>query len=1128
MLHTTDTVKRYDGPFTLDQVINYNIPYINDSDLIITVDGVVLAYNGDYGVTAIKSEGLVTGATITLYRDMPGETMVIRRKTPLTQEQDYPENGPFESTDVERSLDKLTMLAQENSYENQRFIKINNAEIASYNNELPPATDKPQMIVLTNKEIYLEEADPGAIRASQAMAEEAANRATEEANKAGTFADAAEENAQRAEDAMERAEVAAIPLGQEDGDVLSWNGERVAPEWKAIPIATEEKEGVSKPDGYTVNIQNGTLYANLDGSLKTATALKPLYHDMSEFNSSIVDIGGFAVLSPEVFAVCPSNFSYLVTPSGTAAHQISFIGPQDWFTTANQVNGKPPKLKKAILAGTWYKPELGDTIKCMEYYNTTTGEKYKHGFSCCMGNMDADGHFTPVLSFNNTTNWTNKNLYYIKDTELPEFTYPDPTGAGATSSFTFYFRSGEWGKPTEDVCTMYREDETTVPYFTLTSTLKPVSDLWEDGNMAVLGVHYLGSDGEKRAAYFDKCGPTILQDINYIIFETPIAEVYDTPPANAMKWGTMGIYAAGGYPKWEPGKTTYANSLGMRYDSETLGVNEAGALYAKIPPAATTETLGTVKPDGTTITISEDGTITSVGGGGGGGAGGSDLYGIRGDYATHYGILDCPNGLVHYTTENRTITTYPSITVQCAGADYKSVLASTLTYTIQSVTDVVLFYAEGELLEAGDVFYQEDEPQNGTSSYAAWYSPNVKKWQFKSNDTGNVWREAIATPLANIGITEGVITRVDYIGYRILDDDILAHKSDIPEGTFDTAISPLTVNRVEDVPANLSTYSDGAFAFLNNLAYSTTNSTNTFTQTSNGLAINIYGVGDTDTTTGLRPLKDNAHMKFYYSPAYGDKIYITKYYRSGDLENWYTSQRPSVLFGQLDANNMFYPKLILLVSSATFTMQVYYGDAIVSYPATGAIRYTFTNGTSCTSFSYSFSQSSKPINYYEFTESINGTLAVKINLAEDGTEEKIIDTGFPLAELGINAGIIDMKAIDSTEPASTTNMLKIAETYIERDGVKIWAPGTVTKGSHLQLLYDSTTVSVVNGRLTAAPIKAQTEANTTALGGLSFRKLTEAEYTALTTKNASTLYAVTSADGTMFELYLGTLALTLT
>lgn len=1110
MLSTTETIHRYeDGPYELNDVLQFPLPYINDEDLVVTANGATLIKDTDYGVTAIKSEGLIIGATITLYRAIEEPVITVQRKTPLTQEQDYPENGPFESTDIERSLDKLTMLAQENSFENQRFIKINNAEIASYNNELPPASDKPQMIVITNEEIYLEDADPGAIRDAQARAEDAADSAKEEADKAEAAASSAANSADRAEAAMDRAEVATIPLGQEDGDVLSWNGERVAPEWKPLPIATEQKEGIVKPDGYSVNVQDGTLYANLDGSLQTATVTTPLVHDMSEYNTNIVDIDGFAALSPKVYTLCPTSYTYKVDKAGTQVCSFKFYGPPNWFSTDIQTNGKPPKLDKTVLAGTWYKPEIGDTIKCMEYFITGTETKYQHGFSCCMGNMDNEGHFTPILVFDNSTNWEEKNLYYIPPSRLPEFTYSPPAPSTTYDIYHYSFRL------LSDKCTMLRVDQTTVPYFTFIQAIKPESDLWEDGSFQALGVSYLNSDGEETQAFFDDIGPQIFKQINFIVFETPVADNFDTPPINAMKFGEMGIYAAGGHPKWEPGKKTFSNTISLKYDDITLGVNEYDELYAKLPPVATTATAGIVKPDGETITIAADGTITAVGGGGGGGTtGGSDLYGIRGDYATHYGILDCPNGLIRYSTDNRTITTHTGIVLQCAGVAYKSTLASEIAYTIQSVTDVVLFYAEGELLEAGDVFYQEDEPQNGTSTYAAWYSPNVKKWQFKSNDTGNVWREAVATPIANIGITEGVITRVDYIGYRILDDDILAHKSDIPEGTFDSAISPLTVSNVVDVPGNYITYAED-FLFAGADVYNVLGSKSVSVSPANAnKQVQIYGVSNNpDPVTEFRPIKEGGLLLAYYVPKYGDVINVARYYRTGDLTTPYTSAMPTLVFGQMTEDRLFTPKLSVSKSSTTVAVSVYTGTPLVSYyPSTNRFTYTYTTSTMASQ--YHTVPSGMYVDSFKFYDSGQAVLM----MSYDGEEKYGFGLDVSLEELGINTMIIQLDPLNAAAPSNTTNMLKISETYIERDGEKIWQVGQVTKGSFLQLACDQKTITVENGKLVS---------KTPELGGLSLVKLTEAEYAALATKDASTMYVVTSEDGTMFELYLGTLALTM-
>ena len=53
------------------------------------------------------------------------------------------------------------------------------------------------------------------------------------------------------------------------------------------------------------------------------------------------------------------------------------------------------------------------------------------------------------------------------------------------------------------------------------------------------------------------------------------------------------------------------------YATESYVDEKVAAVKVEVP-VATTETAGKVKPDGTTITVDEDGTIHSVGGGGGG------------------------------------------------------------------------------------------------------------------------------------------------------------------------------------------------------------------------------------------------------------------------------------------------------------------------------------------------------------------------------------------------------------------------------------------------------------------------------------------------------------------------------
>lgn len=174
----------------------------------------------------------------------------------------------------------------------------------------------------------------------------------------------------------------------------------------------------------------------------------------------------------------------------------------------------------------------------------------------------------------------------------------------------------------------------------------------------------------------------------------------------------------------------------------------------------------------------------------------NEKYGIQGDYSTHYGILDCPNGLIDYNVTGKDITINAGMILQLAGQANKTTIASNITKTLTSNDNIVLFYSAGEFLEAGKVDYSIEEPaDNGASNYQAWYTPEVGQWQFKSNDTGNVWRQAIATPIANIYMNNSNITRIDYIGYRILDDDIFVQQSELE--TINESITTLTNDKAD-------------------------------------------------------------------------------------------------------------------------------------------------------------------------------------------------------------------------------------------------------------------------------------------------------------------------------------------
>lgn len=158
----------------------------------------------------------------------------------------------------------------------------------------------------------------------------------------------------------------------------------------------------------------------------------------------------------------------------------------------------------------------------------------------------------------------------------------------------------------------------------------------------------------------------------------------------------------------------------------------------------------------------------------------SEGDGIKGDYCTTYGIIDAPNGILT-NPSGMEVVLKQGVVLQLAGQDIKTTISGDLTHTITSTADCDLFYVSGttSLMEVAEIVWSRIEPDNGQAGVLAWWNPDNKKWKFKSNDTGNVWAEAVATPIAHIHTNGTTITRIDHIGYRILDDEVYALKSEV-------------------------------------------------------------------------------------------------------------------------------------------------------------------------------------------------------------------------------------------------------------------------------------------------------------------------------------------------------------
>lgn len=96
--------------------------------------------NTQYSLTGAGDDA---GGTLTVitsptdYTPLAGETLVIVREVPVTQETDYVENDPFPAETHERALDKLTMIAQELAERLDRTFTIPETDLVAGNFVLP-------------------------------------------------------------------------------------------------------------------------------------------------------------------------------------------------------------------------------------------------------------------------------------------------------------------------------------------------------------------------------------------------------------------------------------------------------------------------------------------------------------------------------------------------------------------------------------------------------------------------------------------------------------------------------------------------------------------------------------------------------------------------------------------------------------------------------------------------------------------------------------------------------------------------------------------------------------------------------------------------------------------------------
>lgn len=247
---------------------------------------------------------------------------------------------------------------------------------------------------------------------------------------------------------------------------------------------------------------------------------------------------------------------------------------------------------------------------------------------------------------------------------------------------------------------------------------------------------------------------------NHLFFET----LDNTTAWHMYQYTLEALYVGVGNTKGQIGRVgatldaVYAAKLCK--DTTELSVREGKtgdiAITSELPEAKT----GTA---GQVYTKTADGAEWKTVYGGGSSA---DNNGLEGDYCSKYGIVDeTASGLPTQGTGNQIIIP-AQLVMDVPGVAGLTTNESAITHDLVSTTDCEIFLSEGTVIEATDVFFQTDEPQNGATGYAAWW--NGTEWKFKSNDAGNVWRAANAVRIAKCIFTDGALTRLCFTGCRVL------------------------------------------------------------------------------------------------------------------------------------------------------------------------------------------------------------------------------------------------------------------------------------------------------------------------------------------------------------------------
>jgi hypothetical protein len=125
------------GTSTTDFSIPY--PYFEDADIVVYVGSTLKALTTDYTITGTAVDEGYSGGTVVLNTGVTNTTVTVIRDVPAERITDFPTNGPFNITQLNSELDRMTAALQQEETSHDLYLKV--AEYDTYTDLTLPDFD---------------------------------------------------------------------------------------------------------------------------------------------------------------------------------------------------------------------------------------------------------------------------------------------------------------------------------------------------------------------------------------------------------------------------------------------------------------------------------------------------------------------------------------------------------------------------------------------------------------------------------------------------------------------------------------------------------------------------------------------------------------------------------------------------------------------------------------------------------------------------------------------------------------------------------------------------------------------------------------------------------------------------